>query len=188
MPVIADVTRTTLNWTGTSGPPMHNVLHFQGQTGTEVERCDAFVDGLAAGSLDYISSQYTLTSIDFLPLDGTTPSHSGAPTSPPDGGGGSDFIVEGCAILSLHTDVRGPRGRGRVFLPALPEAAQSGGTLTSATALAAAWMTTLGNWDGTTEIGTLVVASYEHADYNVVDSITVPQIIGTQRGRLIRLR
>lgn len=188
MPVIPLITRCTLNWTNILAPAMHNVLHFAGQSGTEAERCDAFVAGLAAGALDYVSSAYSLTSIDFLPLDGTSPTVEASPAAPVPGGGGGDFIAEGCCILSLHTALRGPAHRGRIFLPALPENGQSGGTLEDAANMETEWNATLANWDGSTAIGELVVASYVHATAQVVSSIHVPQVIGTQRGRLVRLR
>jgi len=106
------------------------------------------------------------------------------------GGGTGETIVQGCALVSLHTAQRGSRGRGRVYLGPITEGKQADGTLVAASQIQtldawAAWQENMLSATPSIELG---VASYTHADFHPVTSIRVDSIIATQRRRLDQLR
>lgn len=183
LPIIAGVTRCTLNWESNDFPPTHNVLHFSGQSGTPNDRAQAIADGFTPDALVALASVYILNSVDFIELDGTSPQVTGTVTSGPIGGSTGDPIPTACALVDLYTDQRGPRGRGRVFLGPIGESAQVGGRLNSPGLVTTGWEDTGAAW-ALSDAGALVVASYVHADKHGVQSFHCRTVYGNQRRRL----
>lgn len=195
LPVIADVFRCSLIWDTVAGVTPVNVIHVQSATATASQvgtnLLQAFEDHSA--TLAAIATGYDLHEIDVLPLDGTSPttpifiSDSGV-----NGSGGANPVPEVALVTTFSTNQRGARGRGRLFLGPMSEAAIVAGEIdTAAISLAsvgAAWVA----WNAQLLAGspsiTHVVASYVHADAHPVTLYTPRIDYGTQRRRLLQTR
>jgi len=189
LPVISGIVRMALTWTNGDGAPesVHNVLHFDGDTGDVTDLANSFNAALTDvdnNALIALSTQYQLTSITCIPLDGT----SGGTTVSVDGPFGQatgDYIAQGCQVLSLYTGRRGPRGRGRIYIGPVGETVQENGhvAVTAAT-FVAAWQSVFDTLSG---LGAdLVVASYAHADAHPVTSLAMHSPLFTQRRRALK--
>jgi len=189
LPVIAGIVRVALTWTNGSGSPetVHNVLHFDGDTGDVTDLCTSFnseLDAVQDDALAALSSSYLLTSLTAIPLDGT----SGGTTVSVGGVGGhatGDYIAQGCQVLSMYTGRRGPRGRGRMYLGPVGEVVQENGHVAvTALVFTTAWQQVFDNLSG---LGAdLVVASYAHADAHPVTSLAMHSPLFTQRRRALK--
>jgi hypothetical protein len=129
-----------------------------------------------------------LTSMEILPLDGTSASTTHA-VSPTQGGDqASQIVPEACLVLSLHTPQRGARGRGRVYIGPICEGIMANGlvdgTVESDTVTAWGAFQTSVNGAGVT----WVVASYRHADQHPIIGLRADAVCGVQRRRLNQLR
>lgn len=189
LPVIANVFRVTLNWT-MSGQSAVNVLNIEapGKTATDVwDDIEANIDGIIWG-LQYDGAQ--VATVDILPLDGTSGSLTFVPTTASDwdGGQGTTGVPNAPAIVKFATGLRGPRHRGRIFLPFVAEGVMASGIITSGdlTAVRAGWVAFLN--DMATAGSAIGVASYVHADWNQAINVTVEDKLATQRRRQDRLR
>lgn len=190
LPVIADTARVALSWFSSDGTSATNVLHVHapGKTAAQIA---TILDTRASTVLWHnVSSRAHVQQIEITPLDGTTATQIFNPATPANwvGVGSASNIVEACTIIQFRTAQRGARGRGRLFLPFVPEDATEGGILVGSnlTQPPPQWRIFADNIasDG----ATLVVASYVHADQHTVTSIGVDQVIGIQRRRVERLR
>jgi len=178
-----------LTWTNATGSPesVHNVLHFDGNTGDESDLCTSFVTELTAvadNALIALSEDYQLTSLTAIPLDGT----SGGTTVSvigPSGFATGDYIAQGCQVLSMYTGRRGPRGRGRMYIGPVGESVQEDGHVAvTAAVFTNAWQTV---FDAMSGLGAdLVVASYAHADAHPVTSLAMHSPLFTQRRRALK--
>jgi len=187
LPTIADVYRVTLHWSNTfSGQPVEalNVLHFRTSEHDEEAISSIVASNLAAHAdeaLCGLSTAYTLTGIDVIPLDGTSATQAFTMTGT-SGQGGSDYIPQGAGCVSLHTGIRGPKGRGRIYVGPWAEAQTSSGDLGgNADLLATGWSAIKEALDGLELF--LVVASYVHGVANGVSSISADRRLRTQRRR-----
>ena len=189
LPVIAGIVRVALTWTNGDGSPesVHNVLHFDGDTGDVTDLCNslnAAIDGVHANALIALSNQYQLTSMTAIPLDGTSGGTTVSVTGP-FGQATGDYIAQGCQVLSLYTGRRGPRGRGRMYLGPVGESVQENGhvAVTAAT-FVAAWQDVFDTMSG---LGAdVVVASYAHSDAHPVTSLAMHSPLFTQRRRALK--
>lgn len=188
LPVISGVVRVTLNWTNSNVPePAANVMHFSTALTTGAAMFAAFDTGLAANQdwIDSVSNTTKLTSIEFLPLDGITPTsefttgidayYTGSATGGP--------IPQAATTVTWQTDQRGRSKRGRTFLPHLGESAMDNGAIIGAvrSAMQTAWTGLLEDWAvaGLTP----VVASYTLGSARPVESFVVRQRASTIRRR-----
>jgi len=192
LPVIADTYRVTLDWSGASSVGAKNVFHVYAPGGDVAgvggAIDGAFDDGNAAGNLwQCVTSTAFFSSYEVLPLDGSTGTQIFAPTNAQQGQVSGDYIPQSAGVISFKTAIRGPRGRGRMYLGPVGESVQDNGQMHSTTAasLLAAWAAFIASLD--TASCPLTIASYVHRDQHVVTSHRVDQYMGTQRRRQDRI-
>jgi len=143
------------------------------------------VYGGLQGLLYETKTTCTMDSIKVLPLDGAssssvyTYSHSGASTA-------DSLPAETSLVITLRTGLRGPRHRGRIYLPPWTESSCNADGTANAADLANK-LTVLGLFQ--TDIETspstweVVVASYKYADWNLVTQFTSNGDFDVQRRR-----
>lgn len=189
LPVIADTFRCTIDWSLTSGIIAHNVLHFHAPGKSEAQVFAAFETNWHANMFEALPITTAITQFDVLKLDGTSATQSFAPTLANEHGSSSGTIIpEACAVVSLHTAVRGSRGRGRVFVGPITEVVQDNGLIVSpyVSEMNTAWGLFVAGMS--VSACPLVIASYVHSDQNLVLSLHTDPGIGTQRRRLLQQR
>lgn len=137
------------------------------------------------------SSAVTLGAVEVTPYDGSTPTIvvprsagvHGTGTTPP-------VSAQTAGIITLQSVIRGPRGRGRVFIGGLPA-----GLLDSDGARwSTSWPTDVTSWfgnflaamAGASEGCNLVVVSLKHSDFHQVMSWEGRRYIGTIKARAER--
>lgn len=189
LPVIAGVSRVTLNYAAIGGVSPRNVLHFSQASGGVTELRDALDASWQDDQAVVMLSDFEPTSYDILPLDGTTPAASFPfPSGVTFCDGSGDVVPEAAAVMSFRTSQRGPRGRGRCFVGPCSEGNINNGQVTGSALISMpdawnAFQSALNDLDVS-----LVVASYVHEDANVVTSLTLDHALGTQRRRLLQQR
>lgn len=186
LPVIANVYRVTFNWETSGGLAAHNVMHFRAPSKTADDVFDDIDGQMDFGLWDTVFTGATIASLDILKLDGTSPTQ----IFPTDlsakwkGNGGSQFnALQVCGLIKLGTTQRGPRGRGRVFLPFTSEQGVTNGFIDAdvANSCTISWGTFL---LGMAAAGSHVcVASYVHADSHDVTRTECERRTATQRRR-----
>jgi len=186
LPVIADVYRCAINWNA-AGQHAVNVLHVSAPSSTENDVAAALSDAASPAMFDGVSESADAATVDIILLDGSAATVTLALTDWV-GSGGSDFIPGASGLVKLQTGLRGPRHRGRIYLPFAAESGQSDGRWTGDTLTApqAAWEGFLASLVGAGM--ELVVASYAHADANPVTVVTWEPALATQRRRQTRVR
>jgi len=192
LPVIAGVARITLDWAGPSAPQPANVFHLVTSTSDEDQIGDAIETSLAAGGTDMfltVQESYTLTGVDIILLDGTSATQHWTFGTGIEGQAGGNLIPQAAGVLSLHTDQRGPRGRGRMFLGPLGEADQDAGYIGISTPalVTDAWDDFNDALEASSIDARMVVASYVHAEYNPVRTFSMRRKTGTMRRRMKQL-
>jgi hypothetical protein len=189
LPVIADVHRVALDWQDSqSGFSATNVLHFKtavaGRSPLQVYTClNAHV---TQAMWDWVSGTAIVTSVTITPLDGVSAAavfNTGSPAKWT-GGGLGQSIPAVAGLVKLLTGLRGPRHRGRIYVPFVGEGEQAGGQLIDVAAVTAAFQAfaTACIADATTSMA-LGVASYVHSDWNQATTIVGETTVGTQRRR-----
>jgi hypothetical protein len=193
LPVITNTFRVALNWAdvGSSGQHAVNVIHFSTATGT-VAQLGAALDLHLLPNMFYgTSSSWVLGSADILPLDGVSAgTHYTFTLGPHTGGTAGAWVPAVSALVSFHTPTRGPAGRGRVYCPAIVEGIINDGLYdpSAITPQTTAWNTFQGAMHSSTGGWDLVVASYAHANAELVTNIQTRSVLATQRRRQDRLR
>lgn len=193
LPVIDKVFRCTLRWT--TGPQSAvNVIHIHGDSGTPTPAdvfaaLDANVD---TGLWNTVVPGAVITQVDILPLDGVSGTTSFATGGPAKWSGNSagDSIPAVAVLVKFGTGLRGPKHRGRIYLPFTSEGTVAGGNITTgqAAALGAQWQELQDDLNANTPPFSIVIASYKHADFAKVTSFVGELECGTQRRRQQRLR
>lgn len=187
LPIISSVMRVTFNQVPASGHATHNVLHFttSGNEAALAADIDTALGTLAADSHLFwcLPSAWKCTTIDILPLDGSSTTTPFILSNDQQGGASGAAIYQASGVVSHYTAQRGSRGRGRSFLGPVAEDAQANGVLdaTGKGLMQTAWGAFRAAVAGAGS--DLVVASYQHADANLVTSETVQGYIATQRRR-----
>lgn len=194
LPVIPNVYRVTLNWDLSGAQTAANVLNFHDSTAGTHDEQDLFTNLNAqvdSNMWSPVADTASVTSVDIIKLDGTTPQHTFTSLTAAnwDGGIGGTAVPAVAGLVSLRTSQRGPRGRGRVYLPFVSESEITSGFWTSGAhraACEAAWEQFItdmsaADWD-------LQVASYVHGTTETVTNINVPSAFATQRRRQRRLQ
>lgn len=196
LPTIAHTYRVTLTSTSSTKPPVHNTFHILDFTDpdpsiiagyVQTALVNANVDNLIQG----LPTDYSVTQIAALPLDGVTAAHVQATTgSVPAGLQSGDIIPEASVVITLYSAHRGPSGRGRVYIGPLTESVVTNGVpLASMVAtMTTAWQNLRSNILAAATSPIVVVASYANSVAHEVTSIAGKPYQGTQRRRLTRLR
>jgi hypothetical protein len=185
LPVITGVYRVTLNW-GTPSPSVHahNVMHFFAPTLTDATLFTAIDGAVTAAMWDTVVNTASVKSVDTMKLDGSSPTVNHATGSPLKWQGqstGSDYIPQGCCVVSEYTATRGRSHRGRVYLPWVSEGEQTSGNLLDIPAMQTAWTAFLANVAAADAF--LHVASYKLGTSSEVTSVVVKDKLKTQRRR-----
>jgi len=189
LPTIGNCIRVGIPWIGPGGGTAYNVLHLITNT-TDLEQLasdieDAFVSVATAPFAD-VSSDYSFQAVDLTPLDGSTATQRISLATSHTGGTGGNYILNTCALLSMKTNQRGPRGRGRLYLGPISEGAFTNGAITSPGTMSNGWRDWEDEMTSSASVASLGVASYVHAEVNGVTSMTVKTKAATQRRRQSR--
>lgn len=188
LPIIADAFRVTLLWSA-AGQRAVTVLHFLDSASTAdvvLNHVDANVTAnMWATTWGSASVQQILAT----ELDGVSGTASQSVTGTKWSGQGSGEGMPAVATLVSHrTDFRGPRARGRSYIPFTSEGNVANGVVAGATVttMQAAWTAfrTAMIAAGTQPI----VASYVHSTQHPITAYTVEALLATQRRRQDRLR
>jgi hypothetical protein len=187
IPVIADVFRCTLDWTGTSPMTPVNVFHIECPGGNESDVAAGIEASWVGSMFDQVSSAFAFSFVSIMPLDGVSPA-TPFPVTSHTGGAGGQPIPNQAQVLSIKTSQKGPRGRGRLYLGPITEDNVTGGYMVAATnnTIAAAWQTFANNLIANSPTMSLGVASYVHADFHQASIIGSGPKAGSQRRRLRR--
>lgn len=191
LPVIPNTFRCTLNYAAVNGCSPVNVFHVQSTLGSAAAVAEALWTAEVEGLLLPVPAAFEPTSYTVIELDGSSASFE----FPRPVGSETlclaedeEPIMEGAVVLSLRTGVRGPRGRGRLFIGPIGENIQNEGRIVgdSLTLLAPIWEEYITNLVG--EDCVMSVASYAHAEANFIAGVTVQPYMATQRRRLLATR
>lgn len=167
-----------------------NVLHVHAPGATESDIFTGFDTEISAQTsttnvFRENSSLASVVSFEVLKLDGVSSTQVFVPTT---WGGGSsgEVIPNQAAIVSLRTTLRGPQGRGRLFMGPVTEGNITNGRISSvrATQLKDNWFDFFAALVLQTPSIEPCVASYAHESFEVVNQVQVPLLMGTQRRRL----
>jgi hypothetical protein len=194
LPVIPNVFRVALNWTGAGGQIAVNVIHVLDNTAAATtDDIEDALDTAAGGSLwAPVVPSASVTDIAVTPLDGVHATDHFAPGTPSHwvGQNGTDFVPQVAVILKLSTGLRGRSHRGRVFLPFIEEGGIQNGLLDSTTAanMTTSWSSFKTSLPTGTPSLEWVVASYKLGTAPVVTNVVCETVLATQRRRQGRLR
>lgn len=189
LPIITNIYRVALNWTGPGGQHAVNVMHFS-RAGSNAAAVASAIDASVTSAMwTDVQNGWSVTSLEVTPLDGSSATYTLAVTGAKwTGTTAGDFTPGAAALVSLRTNLRGRSHRGRIYRPGIAEASQTNGQLTtgSVATTQTAWNTFLTTV--TTAGATPVVASYLHQTADAVTSYLCELVLGTQRRRQTRLR
>jgi len=195
LPVIADVYRLELNWVNlTGGPSVANVLHLKSTAAADAADVAAAFDaansGLTGDPWDAMSDNYTMPVLGVIKLDGTSATVEHTMSHIPQGGATGDKIMQACAVMSIRTHQRGPRGRGRQYIGPIGEDKQHDGSIETAskTAMRTGWLEIFTALETGSPSCLPGVASYTHADFNELSQFFIDDKCGTQRRRMDAVR
>jgi len=187
LPTIAGIARVTLDWHTEAGGTFANVLHFHRAAGDEDDVFAALGSNLTNEMVAAMAPTCHLVNIDILLLDGASSTHHYPLDGTYKGTGSGEPLYQVCAIVSLYTGLRGPRHRGRIFLPCVGESNTANGLLNTVdqTEMQGGWEDFVAAMSADSTL--LQVTSYEHADSEDVTAVAVQQVTGTQRRRMRQL-
>lgn len=121
------------------GQETNNVLHFKAKaTDTEEQLADLILDCVTDSLLAAVSSEWTFRGVYAKRVYPTTSVEAIQNGDEAPGTGGAGLPPTDAAVISLRTGHSGRSGHGRMYIPAIPEASQVGGTLESAAMVALA--------------------------------------------------
>jgi len=192
LPVIADTVRVAWLWElQLTSQRAVNVMHFQRDGEQDVaDLLDAIDEEKTRAMTETAVTSADVYELQGTALDGSSPTVSkGVSGTKWTGNGGTQAVPQMAVLVKLQTGIRGPRGRGRLYLPFTAEAVQNAGQIDSAftTEMTDAWGVFLNamiddhGW-------ALGVASYAHADFHQVVNVGAETQTGTQRRRQTRNR
>jgi hypothetical protein len=199
-----------LNWKNvTTGATAVNVMHFHGASVDPTGLNTAINAAVTTAMWGGLGTDSSVVQLTITPLDGTSATQiftqSGSKWAGANGPG--DYVPAVAGVISLRTAKRGPRYRGRIYIPFLQESVISGGRISaSLTAAQAAWDAFRAAMN--TASWPMHIATYGHslhrtktpgggyvltpvtwtADSTVVTAAVYEAALGTQRRRQTRLR
>lgn len=188
MPVINGVRRITLLWSSSNGVTPRTVLHVESATATDLQVRDALAASFNAGigMFECMSTLFTCSEYEMLPLDGTSGTTPYTLSTPLQGGGGSgDFIPAAAGVMSFRTAHRGSQGRGRAFIGPVPEGFQAFGQLdaTKRSDMVGSWQAFQSTLQASSTQVAHVIASYKHSTFHTVNAYSIRPQLGTLRRR-----
>jgi len=188
LPVISNTVRCALNWNAVNGVTPINVLHLFTATTDEEEIGTALGEALELRPecFGLLMANHLLQSITVTRLDGTSAAQVIPMTGiTVQGQGGGNQVPAVAAVISFHTAQRGPRGRGRLYIGPMGEADIDGGLVAAGprTDAVTAWTGLQNDLQAGPLLADIVVASYVHAEQNVVSSFSMRPQCGTMRRR-----
>jgi hypothetical protein len=133
-----------------------------------------------------MSSLFTCSTYDMLPLDGTSGTTPYTLSTPLAGGGGSgEFSPASAGVMSFRSAHRGSQGRGRAFLGPVPESFMAYGILdaTKRADMKLAWQAFQSTLQASSTQVAHVVASYKHATFHTINAYSIRPQLGTMRRR-----
>jgi hypothetical protein len=191
LPVIADVWRVVYKWTDGSAHAV-SVTHVHDTTSAlNAAGVFAILDANVDGAMWYsVSSAASIVTVSLTKLDGVSAAVD-FPTGSPakwTGSIGGQSIPQLAALVKATTGFRGPKNRGRMFIPFTSEAAQADGVIDAGQL--AAGQTAWDDWRDDLNAANLVpvVASYKHSTAEGISKYLCEAESGTQRRRQQRNR
>lgn len=193
LPVIPNVMRVTYNFESYLGVTPRIIHHFLTATADEVEFGENLWAALPDGLFGPMHSSFEPYSLSVIALDGVqaTAIVPRPTTDPPElCNANGEILPAVCALVSLRSGIRGPRGRGRSYVGPICENTCSDGVLDGLwiNDTQAAWDALPGALGAMDPAAGLAVASYVHEEANLVQSIIVERPLATQRRRQDQLR
>jgi hypothetical protein len=192
LPVIPDVFRVAITWSGVGGVNPVNVMHFRDLTSssTAADLAAVINTNWSSEMIWCLSEDQVGALLKITPLDGSS-STQDFNCDPASFVGLSDpqYAPQVAQVVKLVTGVRGRSKRGRVFLGPVAESAMSDGALGAGSGFSGqqpAW--------GAFEAGLIAagfqitVASYKLGSDQLVTATVPEQVLATQRRRLSWLR
>jgi len=188
LPTISGVYRVAFNYQGPSGLTATTVQHYHAPASSELLVFTAINAHFTVAMLGAINGATNMVSTVITHLDGTSGAVTFAAPTGSSGAGSGDAIAQAACIISLGTQLRGARHRGRSFLPFVAEGEQQAGFINGSTVTSVqnAWDTYLTDMAG--DGVALCVASYVHSDANDVTQLAVRNVCGTIKKRVDRQR
>lgn len=186
LPVIENCFRVTWNFATYEGVTPRVVQHYLWASADEGELGGNLWDNCVAGMFLPMHENFEPQSLDVLALDGVGATNVvGRPTGVPDLCNGGDNIVPAvAAVLSLRTEVRGPKARGRSYIGPVCEPNITNGVIVGdALNLPEIWSDFNGLLGEVDPAIGMCVASYTHEEAYPVRSFSLDPVAGTQRRR-----
>lgn len=192
LPVIPDVWEVRFNWTDPGlSRAASCTLHVKDTTAigpTPAALHAVFDTNVTENMWAAVTTDATISSVRYTLLDGT--SASGLITTDLSaqwtGSGGTDPILQGAAVVSFMTSLRGPKHRNRMYLPWIGEINNTAGVIDTATlaSMQTAWNTF--KTAMATSNFPLYAISPTDETAEVVSSIICRPNLKTQRRRALR--
>jgi hypothetical protein len=178
---IPDVWRVVLLWDTARGVTPRQRLHFVHAGGTESDLGAVLDAHFTLPMFDSVGNAWSFNKVEITRLDGISAAVEYNLAATRTGGTAGEAVPATCAVLSIKTPQRGPRGRGRIYLGPIAETKQHDGTLSDPGTMQVAWF----NFNVAMSLATypLTVASYKHLDHHPVTDLRIDSLIGTQRRR-----
>lgn len=198
LPVIEDVYQVRWDWLNSSGPDPVNVMNYR-WTGSGTE---SIADLTAAmnSNLDNdmfldMANTVSLAAATITPLDGVTAGQVVTITPTRLGSESTNLVPEAAVIVAMQTPLRGPAGRGRIFLGPLGEGQVSNGVIlaTNLALMQTAWNDYIVNMEAD-GWALVVVHNGDLSDppnasvANAVTSVKLRAYVGIQKRRLLATR
>lgn len=195
LPTIAGVVRVTVPFNAANSIAPALVFHFDTTLADEDDIGLAFSTGwqtvrATAEPIYPMADDFIATTLDIIKLDGSSATFTYTLPTVIQGNQGGEYSPASCAVVSMHTAQRGPRGRGRKYVGPIVEGKMTDGSLNvdAVGEMQDAWDLLLGQWNSPAGDLRLGIASYVHSDFHPVTSARVDGVLGTQRRRQDRLR
>ena len=176
--------------------PSVNVIHIRARSGTATsdDAFNALNSSVVAGMWSPLPNTNPINTVNIIPLDGHSPTvaYSTGGGSKWSGGTQGDPMSQVCVLVSVHTSIRGRKGRGRVYLGPACEFTIANGQITSAAATLVqnGWTTFMANLAAVSPIGwDFGVAHYDRANggagagFTPAAGVFVNTLTATQRRR-----
>lgn len=191
LPVIPNAVRVGINWTASAGVKPYNVFHVitaSSDMAQLAEDIGTALDPNKGSMFRPVGENFSFTTVTLTPLDGTTAGVEYPIGTSVSGGGSGEILPAVCALVSLRTITRGPRGRGRVYLGPVAESETNNGLINNNALVTAGWQDFDADLAATSSAASLGVASYTHAEIGGATSIFCEHAAATQRRRQDQLR
>lgn len=180
--------RVAINWSSSAGIRPVNVFHLITSSQNEFEIGEALDEaftGDGEAAFTPVMENFTIESWSITNLGGSNATQiipSGAAIS---GGTGGNIVPQVAGVLSMRTNIRGSRGRGRLYLGPAGETNIDAGlwALGVPPGTVAGWLAAAESLADNPLNISFGVASYVHEEVAGVSSFSMRRAAGTQRRR-----